>query len=93
VVRARVWWRLPRTVVFLGLSALASPPGAGNSETFAVGSTDGVAMAIGGQFTTSNDGTIVSEYAPSSAAGAQDAFATLPVSNAAINGGEATFRP
>jgi hypothetical protein len=70
---------------------------AGTSQgglVFTAGTTDGVAMTLGGQSTSSADGTIVTEYVLSSAAGVQDSSATVsPASQKAVNGGQATFHP
>jgi hypothetical protein len=68
---------------------------AGTSEgnlVFTAGTTDGVAMTLGGQSTSNANGTIVTEYALSSAAGAQDSNAMVsPASQKGVNGGQATF--
>jgi hypothetical protein len=61
---------------------------------FTAGTTSGVPMTLGGQATSSADGTIFSEYALSAAAGPQDSSATVsPGSAKGVNGGQVTFRP
>ena len=67
---------------------------AGNDELFAPLSTAGITMTVGGQATSASNGSIFSEYALSSEAGAQNAAAGLtPSSGSGINGGQLTFRP
>lgn len=68
--------------------------GTSDSVVFTAGTTDGVPMTIGGQSTSSAEGTIFTEYALSSAAGAQDSGATVaPATMKNLNGGQVTFRP
>ena len=51
-------------------------------------------MTLGGQQTSMANGSIFCEYLQSSAAGAQNASATLvPNTVSGVNGGQATFRP
>jgi hypothetical protein len=68
---------------------------AGNNELFAALSTAGVAMTVGGQATSASNGSIFSEYALYSDAGAQNAAADLAPSSggSGINGGQLVFRP
>jgi hypothetical protein len=63
------------------------------NDTFTAGSTNGVAMKLGGQ-QTSGSGSIFTEYALSSAAGVQNATATVsPSATMGVNGGQAVFKP
>ena len=68
--------------------------GTGSDEVFSVGSTNGIPMTVGGRQTSSSNGAIFSEYVLSSAAGVQNADATMsPSVSSEVSGGQATFRP
>jgi hypothetical protein len=68
--------------------------GTGDNEVYAAGSSNGLPMTLGGQQTSMANGSIFCEYLQSSAAGAQNASATLvPNTVSGVNGGQATFRP
>jgi hypothetical protein len=68
--------------------------GTSESVVLTAGATNGVPMTLGGQATSNSLGTIFSEYALSSAAGAQDSSATVaPAAMKGVNGGQVTFKP
>lgn len=68
--------------------------GTGDNEVYTAGSSNGLPMTLGGQQTSMANGSIFCEYLQSSAAGAQNASATLvPNTVSGLNGGQATFRP
>jgi hypothetical protein len=87
-------WGAGTTPAIPGGELVYAWAGTAESVTFDAGTTNGVPMTIGGQSASSSEGTIFSEYALSSAAGAQDSSATVtPASQKGVNGGQVTFRP